>query len=733
VNDADLLPPISLDLETYALAPGSLTPPPVVGSMCFTEVGTERLLHPKTDLVEWAPKALRSRMLVGANTPFDLAVLVVYGYVTIEEVFAALREGRVWDVQIAQALDAIAGGHLFKDPRTMAPLRGKGGKPGRYSLDTCVQLALGRTDAKENDFWRMRYALLADIPLEKWPKDARQYPLDDVRNTMDVFLRQIGHGGTERYRNLHDMQRQVRAAFCLHLAAIWGLRTDPERVAEFEKEATARAKARLDRFTGVFLRSDGSKDSSLLKRAVASAYGASGTCTKCGGSGKVPSPKTSKPIACKEGCDGTGLDLSTAPGLPRTDTNGVATDRDTLMESGDEQLYEYGESGEKDYVDFLKGGLRWPINPRHNVLVETGRTSSDLQQLPKSGGVREAIVPYRGSVFNSVDYAAIELCTLAQTTYTLFGYSRMREVINEIGDPGALHTALGAKMLGISFEEMRKRVKDNDKRAKAFRQASKPMNFGAPAGMGEATIVLSNRKKIVGETKTPDGEVTYAGIRFCILIGGAERCGVVKVTEWKGKVIPPTCRKCIECAGDLRAQWYEQWPEMREYFGYVNAQVEGKGSVVQFYSDRERGDVTFTSAANGFFQAWAADGAKDAMFAVADEAHCDPDSPMYGLKIANFVHDELVTDLSLIPREKWHEAAYRQAEVMREVMQRAVPDVKVSCGPALSYRISKDAVEAKDRAGRLIPWEDACQKCVYPEKKIDHTFGGNCRAERIAA
>ena len=42
------------------------------------------------------------------------------------------------------------------------------------------------------------------------------------------------------------------------------------------------------------------------------------------------------------GCDGAGLDLETAPLLPRSDTLGVKTNRDTLTESGDDDLADYG-------------------------------------------------------------------------------------------------------------------------------------------------------------------------------------------------------------------------------------------------------------------------------------------------------------------------------------------------------------------------------------------------------
>lgn len=79
----------------------------------------------------------------------------------------------------------------------------------------------------------------------------------------------------------------------------------------------------------------------------------------------------------------------------------VKCDRDTLLESGDELLEEYGESGvnEKLFTTFVKvlnQGTRVPINPQANVMVATDRTSyrePNLQQLPQQGMIRECFEP----------------------------------------------------------------------------------------------------------------------------------------------------------------------------------------------------------------------------------------------------------------------------------------------------------------------------------------------------
>ena len=148
-----------------------------------------------------------------------------------------------------------------------------------------------------------------------------------------------------------------------------------------------------------------------------------------------------------------------------------------------------------------------------------------IQLIPIKGGVRECFLVRDGYDGCDVDYSAIELCTLAQTTLSFIGFSRMAETINRTKDPGMMHTAFGARMIGISVEEMVARIKAKDPKAKDTRQAAKVGNFSFGGGAGAATTVLTNRQRSKGSTKAPDG-FEYAGIRFCI--SSTERIVVVR-------------------------------------------------------------------------------------------------------------------------------------------------------------------------------------------------------------
>lgn len=752
--------PVSLDLETHLIQPGNLAPPPVCGSTAHVEPGDERLLS-LAELAEMAPTIVReSELIVGMNIAYDFLILVAYGYVTLEDVFDAYEQGRVFDIGIAEALNAIAEGHLEKDPRTFGPIMVNGKQARRYSLDACVKLVLGREDAKANDEWRLKYALLEDTPIPEWPEDARVYPIDDARNAMDVALAQLGQaprgdGSTWANRNLHNMKEQALAAWCLHLASAWGIRTDAASVESLRAQVDEEHKAIIEKFTGVFIRKDGTADQASVKRAVAKAYGAIGACRVCDGTGKVHSAKTGNPITCSngayfvkwdtqgkdrdqvrefrralkagdlpvlslgegEGCDGTGFDLASAPGLPRTDKGAVQTSRDALMESGDGVLEEYALVSEVakmrgTYLPFIEQGTRYPINARSNVLLDTGRSSYDgvIQLMPKSGGIRETITAQAGHLIASDDYSAIELCTFAQAKLDILGRSTMADLINSTKDPGSLHTAFAARMIGTTLDDLAARIKAGEALAKNFRQAAKAANFGFGGGMGAATFVLAKRKRSEGSTWSPDGQVEYAGIRLCIYMLGAERCGTEMVTEWGRRAdMPPTCVKCLECAEDLRGQWFTQWPEAKPYFDFVSRQVYAGGSVTQLRSGRVRGDVNFTAAANGYFQALAADGAKCALARVSREMYLDTQSPMYGSRVVLFAHDELVAS---VPEDRAHESALRMAEVMVEGMRVYVPDVHVAVEPALMRRYSKSAGPVYGADRRLVAWEDRPQKKV---------------------
>jgi hypothetical protein len=738
---------VSFDLETHQVQPGLVAPPIVCGSVGWREGGkyTGRILDVPTarDLYR---KLLRdpTRIIVGANIAYDNICLIVDAARNgddweelVQLVFQAYQDHRFFDVLIVQALDGIAKGNLGQHPKTLKDLTNEEGKPTkRYNLYNVTEIQTGRDTAKALGRWRRSYALLENIPIEQWPLDALQYPVDDACNTLECADLQL-----QNCENLHDVAFQCYTDFCLKLGAAWSFVTDKAAVDALEASATqGRPEAAKQFLAAGFIREgkekDYSENQSVVRRATALAFGCGGQCpvclgvgqvgttskctrckvsagvdpkggpcSKCNGVGRVPAKKGKNCVAC----GATGLDTKSAP-VPLTDPSDkfpegqIQIGRDALIESGDDLLIEYAEFKELDklgstYIPFLRGGHDEQGNPRPvklspNALVDTGRTSYGVEhQLPRGMGVRECIVARAGQVFYSVDWGGVELVTHAQSCLWLLGHSRLAEVINQHG-AGAVHAAFGAKLAGIPFEQFDK------KKHGAYRQCAKAANFGFPGGMGSVKLVLQQRKQ-GPDTTGPDGRV-YKGLRFCILIGGAQRCGEVKVTEWKERPTTPVCRRCVEVAEDLRNEWFEQWPENREYFRFVADLVDRNGYVISHIDKRKRGGVWFTNACNGFFQSLAAYAAKLSLQRVSVEQWCDRQSVMYGARNIYLVHDEL---FGTCRKEVGHEVAHRVSDVMVSTLREVCPDIKnVEAPPALMERWYKSA-EPVYVDGRLVPWE----------------------------
>lgn len=430
----------AFDTETWVTEPGLAAPPLVCASIAWWDGHRARgIIVDKEGAYQHLLSLLGDPriILVGLHIAYDFLVMAVYaqrvhGVDLMPLIFGAYLQDRVFDIGIAQALDAVARGHLGKDPNGRSMIGADGKVTERYSLYTVTRQLTGRTDAKVNDKWRLRYRELDGVPLPLWPPEASQYPVDDVVNTLtDAMIQVKGH------RNLHEVAFQSYKAWCLHLGAAWGVRTDRHATAILKAAAMeARVAGMPDFITYGFIRPDGSEDQAVVKRAVAIAYGCTGTCGHCCGTGKVYNKFSKvdgraigKPINCVE-CSATGLDLRTGV-VPMTDPSTkfpkgqVKAGRDELMESGDERLMAYGLYQEDDkildtYIPFLEEGHDVPIVLRPNAILETGRVSYDgkIQVLPrmlparllaalkKRGaavlGVRDCVVP-RPPLYETVE------------------------------------------------------------------------------------------------------------------------------------------------------------------------------------------------------------------------------------------------------------------------------------------------------------------------------------------
>jgi DNA polymerase-1 len=423
---------VAWDVETWKIEPGLLAPPLVCVS--WAERVNDQMVTGLLDRaagLDFMQKRLEDPdvTVIAHNECFDGAVICSERPDLIPLVFKALREGRMRCTQVRQTLREIAQGRKQVNGKLLV-FRGDQWAPCDYRLMTLSKVYLGKDRSlskSDPNAWRLHYARLADVPVEKWPKDARDYAIEDAEDALEIFERQTSELGAV----LPTEIEQTCAAFALHLMSCWGMRTDPTRVAELEKTITEAQRRNQKVLTKVkFLKpvrmspgdvtngdvpdwyEEVEKGRNLTKREAAEVVLAEGE--RLDTSGDKPRLVRTVRVPYRWGKDTKAIKAYVervygrkGKPVPRTETDEVATDKDAMYESGSRILKLVADGGGVDkiadtYLPVLKRGTSVPINCRYNVLVNSGRTSCsepNIQNLPSGkrvGGVRECFIP-RGS------------------------------------------------------------------------------------------------------------------------------------------------------------------------------------------------------------------------------------------------------------------------------------------------------------------------------------------------
>lgn len=571
----------AFDCETHLIAPGLLAPPLVCMTWAWQdgETGIATKAERPGDVLAAALDS--AEILAGANTAFDMAVMLAYAPSLTADVFRAYEEGRVLDVQINEKLGDIARGQLggYTDGRGVYIKRG-------YSLAEIVNRRFGKDRSWEKSDpqgWRLRYAELDGVTLSEWPAEAVRYAVEDSADTLDVLEDQW----SDRAVWGPDAAAQARAYFALHLLSTWGIKTSAEAIARLEAELPLRFRDLTAELERSGLVRGGKRNLKAARARIVEAYHALG----------VDPPLTA-----------TGQAKAKA-GEEAPAALWAALDEEACENSGDPLLRAYSERTRlqtivETHIPDLKKGTSTPIQARWD-LAESGRVTCQkgrggaqngfqLTNPPRVGGIRECFVARSGYYFADADFSGLELCTVAQGCIYIVGFSRLGEALNAGLDA---HLALGADLAGISYAEAVERK--HERAIKEFRQLAKVANFGFPGGLG------------------PRGFVAYAG-GYGLAIS-------------------------LEKAQALRAAWLERWPEFAGYFAWVRDQTEeaGVGTIAQFGSGRVRGLVPYTALANTVFQGLGADGAKAALWAVT-AAHFRGE---IDARPVNFVHDQIIAEV----------------------------------------------------------------------------------------
>lgn len=738
---------VAFDSETYQFRPGLMAPPLVVGTFAwFDEEGriqSDILL--KEEYLDVLETLLddEDTSLVAANTAYDVIVSMAARPSLIPLWFQAYEQGRVFDVAIRQKLLDIAEGRIDQNGRSFV-VRGTEFVPASYSLASLEQHYLGidRTLEKQDpDSWRTRYHELDGVPLEDWPQEAVAYAIEDAIGALRVFQAQ---GGPQAIQGTEAIQ--TRAALGLDLMTFWGVRTDRGTVEELESILlTERTRVRRRLIQSGLL----AKRSMTPKEAAENPEKLEGVMEvwavrrltkaqeKTLEGGKVPGspvelltqeiidkatnnpdwavPDTYAQVVRREVPWRWAIDTTrlreyvlrkySRKGLeaPTTQTGKISTSKDTCYESGSLLLQLAADGGGVDtlintYLPVLKRGLEVPINPRYEVLVNTGRTSSsswqdedgtrygfNIQNLPtgrRAGGekVRESFVPRPGFLYLFADYKTLELCTLGQVCIKLFGKSAMADAINEGRD---LHSMVASEMLGQPYEEILKKSKISGSPESIARDTGKVVNFGLPGGLGTKALV------------------DYARALYGLRLSETQ-------------------------AMELRTGWRRTWPEAAPYLNYIS-RVTGDGGVRIEHpiTGFVRGDLSYTEAANHMFQHLAATGAKIALFEIVKECYVDHGTALFGCRPVAFIHDEFGLE---VPIGKGHEASERLCYLMESCMMQVTPDVKITAEPVLMGRWYKQAEGLYCDNKHLVQWTPELAEEIDKarENGTEHTIRCEC-------
>lgn len=643
---------IAIDTETALIQPGRLAPPLVCTSWASQDYAT---VIPHDDpypilLVEGEFN------IVGHNVAYDLAVWAEEWPDLLPTIFQALSENRITDTGLRQKLIDIALGQYRGYTNAVTDQYVK----HEYSLAALSERILNKELPKDEH--RLEFGSLRNVPIEKWPEGRASYAITDARTTYDIWAVQE----KDHKQFLEDQYRQTRAAFALHLISCWGIRTDPKAIERLALEVGSKHKEAIQRCKNAGLvRTNGTRDTKEARRYMLEV---------CDSLGVLPK-RTAKyrELKLKLEHELTDREIKSLA----DPIFGVSMDEDACLEVGDELLKSYTEVTSlttvvDTHIPALRNGIKLPIQPRFDPLMATGRTSCkghsskaptngyQMQNVRRLPGIRECFIPRSGKLFCSADYDGLELRTVSQVCLWSVGFSKLAEALNSGID---VHTDLGAMLLGDYYDQFKQKIEEGDKEAKDARQFAKVGNFGFWGLM------------------QPSSFRQYARSMF---------------------EIRRTLKECEE----LHEAWHSKWPESHEYFNWIKAQCnnsEGLASIKHFGSNRHRGLIPATVCSNTFFQALGADATKDALFHIQKECYTDCNTPLYGCRIVNYVHDEFIIEVNE-DLDVARAAAKRLVEVMCDCAGKWIPDVPPSASACLLTRWSKDAKPVYDEQGDLLPW-----------------------------
>lgn len=722
-------------------------------------------------------------ILVFQNAAYDLGVCCVT-YPELEPlVWAKLERGEITCTKIREKLlNLSTHGNLdyLKMPDETNVALGYG------LADLALKyLGIDISDAKNSDDSpRTQYDLYTGMPSKSYPVDARNYALQDAHMPLAIYeaqtnARKSDHG----HASFHTEFFQTACDFALFLTTAQGIPVDPERFEVLRKlmeETLHEDNLQPLIGAGILRPAEPTRPhTTQLKKALkilADEFGLDAAPSWSNVTDdqlavleaegiKFVAPKKASKDAKKLAARVEAICKTVGVKPKRTKTGGISTDSEVIEDlmafdthdvpppeglpeddpRGMTPLanYHYRQAVQKIVTTELPR-MTWGNPPKaaervyfpFAVLKATGRTSSfTSKHYPSGNGQqvdprgRPCYLPEEGCVLLSTDYSALELCSVAQTTYDLFGSSEHRNKINAGMDLHAnlasgLATRLPSPFSG-GYKDFVALKAMEPKFYKHWRKFAKPVGLGYPGGLGANTF-MSLAKKTYGVdvmAAAQDIDVAHLpGPENTTVCWHAKRVGITP-ENWTWT---PFLRG-IALSVLLKQVWLETYPEMVAYFQWVTQQIDPHNKYVNQEGNEEdmlcyttpmgmhRAGGTFTAIANGkAMQSPAAEGAKTAVFRLQHEIRL---GRLRGLAVLhNFIHDEFLLS---VRRETVAEAVAIVEEIAIDSMQNIMPDVRISVESALMERWEKFAEPVRERGTmRLMPWVNGVEYDIDPDGSL---------------
>lgn len=732
---------IAFDFESYPIAPGRQFPPAVCMSYAVVvgsaEAGDLRIAHsdvvPYYDgvrmLREWGALGYH---FVGANSAFDLFEAAYNSSDVVEYVQWIIRTvnaSAITDVLLRQRL---LDGAVDKFRRLH-----------RYGLDAVTEHWTGVKLDKSNPWRLLFGTLDGIHPNAYPPEARQYSLDDAWYTALVYIAQEYARIGyvseqngvkyRERFPNhdpLLDEHRQLCRAIALKDLEAVGLHTNARSVAEFRKDLEAERDILREQLVANGLVR---KEIKRNTAGIVAAFEAQGL--------QVPLSPTGKPSITKK-LYGQVLDTThelhltygaafaeyaeyladafpslvtvtftknteaakellikafesqPADALKRTDAGAVKLDNDACTRSKHPLLVSYARysSLEKTLgTDFklLEEAAHAPFHAHYTTLRDNGRSSTgsdkgegtpgNVQNMPRTPGVRECYQAPAGWLIAEADFSAVELSTFGQVCLWFLGWSECARMIQEGVDQ---HSVMGAALLGLAdpkgagWRELKARKKAGDSAADDARTGGKGMNFGCKARMG------AKRYK------------DYAWNNYGLDLTLDE------------------CQRHINLHNSMIAEM-DRFTELCESFARNPGQFKSRYDLVHPWSGRLRADLGYTDVHNYQFSGLAQDLATVALWdlfcAKWGMSELGVNDPFYGCLPCLFVHDSIA---AYVPDDaRAHERATRLGEIMTRAARKVLPDVGSLAEPQLQRQLSKKAEPVTGPDGRLMPW-DAWEQCA---------------------